>query len=80
MIIRIKEAKTLVKHISCDCKYKFNSTTCWSLYWIMYICGLSKIFYTVDDEILLSKLDYFGIQGISNNWFKCNLFTNNLFL
>ena len=28
MITRIKEAKTLVKHISCDCKCKFNSTTC----------------------------------------------------
>ena len=22
------EAKTMVKHISCDCKWKFNSTTC----------------------------------------------------
>ena len=22
------EAKTMTKHISCDCKYKFNSTTC----------------------------------------------------
>ena len=22
------EAKTLVKHISCDCKCKFNSITC----------------------------------------------------
>ena len=28
MIARINEAKTLVKHISCDCKCKFNSTTC----------------------------------------------------
>ena len=27
MIKRIKEAKTVVKHISCDCKCKFNSTT-----------------------------------------------------
>ena len=27
MITRINEAKTLVKHISCDCKYKFNGTT-----------------------------------------------------
>ena len=27
MITRINEAKTLVKHISCDCKCKFNSTT-----------------------------------------------------
>ena len=28
MITRINEVKTLVNHISCDCKCKFNSTTC----------------------------------------------------
>ena len=28
MIAMINEAKTLVKHISCDCKCKFNSATC----------------------------------------------------
>ena len=28
MITRISKAKTMVKHISCDCKYKVNSTTC----------------------------------------------------
>ena len=28
MITKINEAKTLVKHISCDCKCKSNSTTC----------------------------------------------------
>ena len=27
-ITRINDAKTLVKHISCDCKCKFNSATC----------------------------------------------------
>ena len=27
MIIRIYEAKTLVKHISCNCKRKLDSTT-----------------------------------------------------
>ena len=27
LITRINETKTLVKHISCDCKCKFNSTT-----------------------------------------------------
>ena len=31
MITRINEAKTFTKHISCDCKCKFNNTTCnWS--------------------------------------------------
>ena len=28
IIIRINEPKTLIKHISCDCKCKFTSTTC----------------------------------------------------
>ena len=28
MIINKTEAKTMTKHISCDCKCKFNSTTC----------------------------------------------------
>ena len=28
MITRITESKTLMKHISCDFKCKFNSTTC----------------------------------------------------
>ena len=27
-ITRTNEAKIMVKHISCDCKCKFNSTTC----------------------------------------------------
>ena len=28
MIANKNEVKTMAKHISCDCKYKFNSTTC----------------------------------------------------
>ena len=31
---------------------------------------LQKAFDTEDHQILLSKLDYYGIWGTSNNWFK----------
>ena len=28
IITKINEAKSLIRHISCDCKYKFSSKTC----------------------------------------------------
>ena len=47
-------------------------------------CGifvnLLKAFDTVDHEILLSKLYYYGIWGISNNWFKCYLSNHKQFV
>ena len=41
---------------------------------------LQKTLDTVDHEILLSKLDYYGIRGISNNWFKSYLSNRKQFV
>jgi len=33
-------------------------------------CGLAKVFDCVNHEILLAKLHFYGIQGVSEYWFR----------
>ena len=41
---------------------------------------LQKAFHTVDHQILLAKLSYYGIRGVSNDWFKFYLSNRNQYV
>ena len=47
-------------------------------------CGifvdLQKAFDTVDHQILLAKLNHYGIRGVSNDWFKSYLSNHNQYV
>ena len=41
---------------------------------------LQKAFDTVDHQILLQKLNHYGIRGVSNDWFKYCLSNHNQYV
>ena len=41
---------------------------------------LQKAFDTADHQILLAKLNYYGIRGVSNDWFKSYLSNRNQYV
>ena len=47
---------------------------------VVYLWTYKKAFYTVGHQILLSKLDYYSIRGIPNNWFKSYLSNHKQFV
>ena len=42
--------------------------------------ALQIAFDTVDHQILLAKLNHYGIHGVSNDWFKSNLSNHNQYV
>ena len=41
---------------------------------------LQKAFNTVDHQILSTKLNHYGIRGVSNDWFKSHLSNRNQYV
>ena len=47
---------------------------------VEFLQTCKKAFDTVDHQILLAKLNHYGIRGVSNDWFKPYLYNRNQYV
>ena len=67
-------------HATLDFIKTIESTIEQNSYAIGVFCDLSKAFDTLNHNILLEKLDHYGIRGTTNSWFKSYLTNRQQFV
>jgi hypothetical protein len=58
----------VVNFATVKCHHMYNKTPIPN-----HLCDLAKDFHYVNDEILISKLEYYDVRGSNQNWFKYHL-------